>query len=99
MIIPISIIKNIGLDELLDILSKKIAENFGIGESPLITRARHREALTKALAALENFSLEKPIELAGEDLRYAAAEIGRITGKIEVDDILDVIFSQFCIGK
>ena len=88
-----------GLDGLLNILSKKVVEKFGIGESPMITRARHREALIKALAALQNFSLEKPIELAGEDLRYAAYEIGRITGKIDVDDILDVIFSQFCIGK
>ena len=97
--IGISLKTGEGLDKLLQTISQKIATKFGIGESPLITRARHREALQKALAALENFSLEKPIELAGEDLRYAAAEIGRITGRIEVDDILDVIFSSFCIGK
>lgn len=97
--IDISLKKNQGLERLLEMLQEKIAQKFSISESPLITRARHREALEKALAALESFSLEKPIELAGEDLRYAATQIGRITGKIDVDDILDVIFSSFCIGK
>jgi tRNA modification GTPase len=51
------------------------------------------------LEALNQFSLEKPIELVGEDLRYTAREIGRITGKIDVEDILDKLFSSFCIGK
>ncbi len=97
--VEVSIKTGEGLDNLLNKLQNKITDKFGHGESPLITRARHREALQKALAALENFSLKKPVELAGEDLRYAATQIGRITGKIDVDDILDVIFSSFCIGK
>ncbi len=95
----ISIKTGDGLDQMLAALSAKISKKFELNETPLITRARHREALSKALASLENFSTEKPIELMGEDLRYAASQIGRITGKIDVDDILDVIFSQFCIGK
>ena len=41
----------------------------------------------------------KPVELAAEDVRLAAREIGRITGRIEVDEILDKIFGSFCIGK
>jgi tRNA modification GTPase len=48
---------------------------------------------------LERFSLAKNIEFAAEDLRLAIREIGKITGRIEVDDILDVIFAGFCIGK
>ena len=43
--------------------------------------------------------MQKNIELASEDLRFAAREIGKIMGKIDVENILDVIFSKFCIGK
>jgi tRNA modification GTPase len=55
--------------------------------------------LEKIVENLQLFSLQKNIEFAGEDLRLAIREIGKITGRIEVDDILDVIFSGFCIGK
>jgi tRNA modification GTPase len=48
---------------------------------------------------LEEFSLQKNIELAAEDLRMTAREVGKITGKVDVQNILDVIFSRFCIGK
>lgn len=97
--VGISVLTGEGMEKLLDALKSRIVEKFASSEPALITRARHREALVKALAALDEFSATKPIELMAEDLRYAAKEIGRITGRIEVDDILDVIFSQFCIGK
>ncbi|MEQ1789822.1 MAG: tRNA uridine-5-carboxymethylaminomethyl(34) synthesis GTPase MnmE [Rickettsiales bacterium] len=96
---PISIKTGEGVDDFLKILSEKITTKYGLTESPVITRARHREALNKALEALNQFSMDKPIELVGEDLRYTAREIGRITGKIDVEDILDKLFSSFCIGK
>ena len=67
--------------------------------NPAITQERYRVSLKNSLEFLENFSLKKNIELAAEDLRMAAREIGKITGKVDIENILDVIFSRFCIGK
>jgi tRNA modification GTPase len=88
-----------GFDRLFALLKDKIAERFGNRPAPLITRARHRHAFTQALASLERFSVTAPLELMCEELRIAAREIGKITGKITTDDLLDVVFSRFCIGK
>ena len=88
-----------GMELLISQISQKLEQKFAQSEAPLITQARHREALAAALDALQNFNLTKPIELTAEDLRYAASAIARITGRIDVDDILDVVFSKFCIGK
>ena len=64
-----------------------------------LTRARHRAALEECLAALEK-SLSAPLpELMAEDLRLAVRALGRITGRVDVEDLLDVIFKDFCIGK
>lgn len=66
---------------------------------PPLTRARHRAALQEAVACLER-SLGAPhAELRGEDLRLALRALGRITGQVGVEDILDSVFRQFCIGK
>ncbi|TWT14791.1 tRNA uridine-5-carboxymethylaminomethyl(34) synthesis GTPase MnmE [Reyranella sp. CPCC 100927] len=70
---------------------------------PPLTRARHREALTHCLAALDR-ALAPPTqaalpELMAEDVRLAARALGRITGRVGVEDLLDVIFRDFCIGK
>lgn len=67
--------------------------------SYLITRQRYKEALRECLENLQRFNLSKETELAAEDLRLAARAIGKITGRVEVDEILDKIFSSFCIGK
>lgn len=66
---------------------------------PLITQERYRAALIKTSENLKNFSLKKNIEIAAEDLRIAAFELGKITGKVGIENILEVIFSRFCIGK
>ncbi|KAF8339098.1 uncharacterized protein EI90DRAFT_2908566 [Cantharellus anzutake] len=75
----------------------------GGGESDtlLITHERHRKHLENALAHLESFLAFGPndIVLGAEELRYASREIGRISGVIDVEDILDSIFQDFCIGK
>lgn len=68
-------------------------------EAPVLTRARHRESLTEALAALDRAGEAKALELFAEDLRLAVRSIGRITGRVDVEDLLDVIFRDFCIGK
>jgi tRNA modification GTPase len=67
--------------------------------APLITRARHRRALEDCLAALRRYELALLPELAAEDLRLAARALGRITGRVDVEDLLDIIFREFCIGK
>ena len=55
--------------------------------------------MKETVEALETFTLRKETELAAEDVRLAARALGKITGRIEVDDILDKIFGSFCIGK
>jgi tRNA modification GTPase len=74
----------------------------GGSESMPMTRARHREALQDAHSALTRAPKafdDKALDLAAEDLRIAARALGRITGRVDVEDLLDVIFREFCIGK
>ena len=71
----------------------------GAEESPGPTRERHRAGLEQAAAALERARLGQESALIAEDLRLAATALGRITGRVDVEDLLDVIFSEFCIGK
>ncbi len=88
-----------GMKAFLDLLAEKIAAQMDGISAPLITRARHREAFAHALASLERFDQRSALELRCEELRHAATAIGKITGKIAVDDVLDLVFSRFCIGK
>lgn len=88
-----------GIGELLETITGQIASRFTAGSNLLITRARYREALQNTLDNLQRFGFDKPIELTAEDIRLAARELGKITGRIEVDEILDKIFGSFCIGK
>jgi tRNA modification GTPase len=67
--------------------------------TPPPTRARHREALTRCLDALDRARCAHLPELGAEELRRAADELGRITGRIDIEDMLDAIFRDFCIGK
>jgi tRNA modification GTPase len=69
------------------------------GGAPPLTRARHREALSEAHASLGRALSAPEIALAAEDLRLALRAIGRITGTVRVEELLDVIFRDFCIGK
>ena len=71
-------------------------------QTPIITRARHRDAFAAALVSLQHsqtLSWEGDIALIAEDYRRAASALGRITGHIDVEELLDHIFSRFCIGK
>ena len=87
-----------GLPQLIEILSARIADRYNIA-APLLTRARHREALEKAAAALRRSNEAEFPELRAEDLRLAWRSLGRITGRVDVEDLLDVIFRDFCLGK
>ena len=95
----ISVKQQQGIDIVLNKISAVINDKFTSNSNLLITRARYREALNEALRSLDLFNLNKEIELSAEDIRLAAREIGKITGRIEIDEILDKIFGSFCIGK
>ena len=90
-----------GIAELLSYLGGRLVSDVPPAESPVMTRARHRTALLACSdairASLEN--PDRPIELRAEDLRRAGDALGRLTGRIDVEDLLDVIFRDFCIGK
>jgi tRNA modification GTPase len=94
----------IGFDSLITALTTYTSEYFSAAESGIVTRARHRHALEETVAALER-ALTRGVkwngheELIAEDLRTAATTLGRLTGRVDVEDILDVIFRDFCIGK
>ena len=92
---------NEGIADLINkIESLLAAEEAGQG-SPLITRARHRQEVTiahEALSVFLNSSMTEP-ELRAEDLRLAATALGRLTGRIDVEELLGQIFGEFCIGK
>ena len=92
-----------GLDGLERRLQQIVRERLDADETPLVTRARHRDLVEEALAAveraLEGARIGMGAELVSEDLRLAARALGRITGSIDVEELLDRIFSQFCVGK
>lgn len=97
--IVISAKQKCGIDTLLNNIAERIKQRFTSNSNLLITRSRYREALKEVSDNLEAFGFDKEIELTAEDVRLAARALGKITGRIEVDDILDKIFGDFCIGK
>ncbi|WP_417687325.1 tRNA uridine-5-carboxymethylaminomethyl(34) synthesis GTPase MnmE [Roseibium sp.] len=99
--IPCSTKNASGTDLLLKRLSDFAEETIAVGEAPLATRQRHRHFLVECCSALRQgvSAAHLPGELRAEELRLAADALGRITGRIDVEDLLDVIFRDFCIGK
>ena len=87
-----------GIPELIAALAARVARNYD-SAAPLLTRARHREALQETAAALHRSLAAELPELRAEDLRLAWRSLGRITGRADVEDLLDVIFADFCLGK
>ena len=85
--------------KILAILEKEISDRCYLSASPTLTRQRHRIALQECVGSLERYQEAGEAELKAEDLRLAARSLGRITGQVGVEDILDVIFAEFCIGK
>ena len=89
-----------GLAELLKMLQQKVQQKLE-GDAPALTRPRHRHALREAYLHLQHglaAASEHP-ELLAEDLRLAMRAIGRITGMVDVEEVLDFVFRDFCIGK
>ena len=100
--IYISLKKEKNLDQLISAIKEKLKNQFIKSEDVLITRERHRQHLEQCVQHLEKFENKNNLEdfdKAAEDLRLASRSLGKITGQFHVDEILDVIFKEFCIGK
>lgn len=88
-----------GLAGLLAEIEDHAARLLETGSDPSFGRERHRHALGDAMGALRRATVAALPELAAEDLRHAAHALGRIAGRVDVEDLLDLVFSEFCIGK
>jgi tRNA modification GTPase len=88
-----------GLQDLRDRLAALAEQRAGLTDAPLLTRARHRAALTEAVERLAEATVAPLPELAAEAYRGAVQALGRLTGRVGVEDVLDRVFGDFCIGK
>ena len=98
--LAISARTGLGIDELCEEIATRARAMLGDGSSALVIRERHRDAIDAArdfiAAAL---APGRPLELVAEEIRLAARSLERIVGAIDVEQVLDVVFSRFCIGK
>ncbi|MGI9437471.1 MAG: tRNA modification GTPase, partial [Geminicoccaceae bacterium] len=100
--LPISCLTGDGIDRLIDKLTNLARHAMAPGNLPSLTRARHRDALidvSAALARVDEAGERPELALIAEDLRIATHAMGRITGAVGIEDVLDQIFGEFCIGK
>jgi tRNA modification GTPase len=102
----LSATSGVGFDLIVAELARYAEGFLAAAESALVTRTRHRHALEEVLAGLRRATgghvagqKEVQEDLLAEELRSAATALGRLTGRVDVEDILDVIFRDFCIGK
>jgi tRNA modification GTPase len=100
--IVISCVTGAGVDRLLEALAAEAAHAMDTGSCAVLTRERHRAALGEASLVLAR-CLDAPagaeLGLLAEDLRLAARAVGRVTGRVDVEAVLDEVFARFCIGK
>ena len=87
-----------GVDKLLKIINKKISPKT-LKEEGYISRERHLRCIKKVNMQLKNAKNDKNIDLIAEDIRISIKELGNLFGNVDIEDILDIIFSDFCIGK
>ena len=101
-VILISVKDNTNIIKLINKIKAKLRKKFTTSNNVLVTRERHRLKLNDCLKEIDNFlkkNQNKDIEMAAEDLRMATRHLGGIVGKVDVEEILDSIFRDFCIGK
>ena len=99
--IRVSVVTGEGIDALTGLLADAARARIGSDEAPALTQARHRHHLEQGLGSLRAGLAQRAgaSELAAEDLRRAADALGRVTGAVDVEDVLDAVFGRFCIGK
>lgn len=99
--LSVSTVTRMGEAELVAALHDFVASLTATKEAPLLTRERHRLVLVETLEHLERAqgAMDGGFELAAEDVRLAQRSLGRITGAVDVEQLLDVVFADFCIGK
>ena len=97
--VDVSAVTGEGFDRLMDLLRDETGSRRDGREGALPTRRRHRDALDEAVAALSHAGDAAYPELAAEDVRVALRALGRITGRVDIDEVLDTVFRDFCIGK
>jgi tRNA modification GTPase len=98
-VVGVSALTGAGMERLREVLAEIARKMTQAGGSPPLTRARHRAALTEAVERLRAAGVAALAELRAEDLRLALRAVGRVTGVVGVEEILDSVFRQFCIGK
>jgi tRNA modification GTPase len=96
---PVSLATGEGFEAAHAAIAARVRELADAGPAPALTRARHRAALEACAGALERAGKADQAELVAEDLRLAARALGRITGAVDAEELLDAIFREFCIGK
>lgn len=98
---PVSAASGHGLPALEAWLEAQVHARLGTREAPALSRARHREGVARALDHLRNArtGLARGPELASADVHLTLRALESLTGRVDVEDVLDRVFSQFCIGK
>ena len=95
----VSCLTGAGIEALLETLVAEIARRYPAGGAPVLTRTRHRQAVVECRDALTRALAGPADERLAEELRLAAHALGRITGRVDVEAVLDLVFRDFCIGK
>lgn len=99
-VLPISIKDDLNMDRFYNVLNNIITEHFSFADDTLITKTRHEKLLREAISYLDDIDFDsKFLEIIAEHLRYATESLGKITGKIDIEEVLDKLFGEFCIGK
>ena len=91
-----------GIEEALASVQKCVGMATGLSAAsvPMLTRPRHRHHLAQCAAGLRRFvGEERTVDMAGEQLRVAVRHLGAITGSVGVEEMLETLFTDFCIGK
>lgn len=87
------------ITKLIDFIGERVKRTLEVKEYPVMTNLRHRNSLEECVKSLIRAETEEQTDIKAEDLRLASRHIGVITGSVDVEEVLDVVFKDFCIGK
>jgi tRNA modification GTPase len=97
--ISISVRTGENIDGLLEEIRNIVRDRLDRGSGAVLTRQRHRHALRLVAGALQRMLNAFEPEIVAEEMRVAMCELGRITGRVDVEELLDIVFRDFCVGK